>query len=68
MILERGDCYSLKQLAINGGDLLAKGYQGKEIGFLLDQALEYVIKEPDKNTKEDLLKYVLHDNLAKNNR
>ena len=55
-VLERGDCVSLKQLAVNGKDLVAMGMKpGKQIGEQLDRFLQEVLENPDKNTKEYLL-------------
>lgn len=52
-------CVSLKELAVNGKDLLEAGVsQGKEIGEKLNSLLELVIEEPELNTKEELLKLV----------
>lgn len=58
-ILEERDCVSLKTLAVSGKDLLETGMrQGREIGIMLDRLLELVLEEPEKNNREDLLKYV----------
>lgn len=58
-IVAKGDCYSMKDLAINGKDIVALGIKpGKEIGELLDIALQYVIKHPDRNNKEHLLQRI----------
>lgn len=55
-ILEKGECISLKTLAVSGKDLIAAGMKpGKEIGETLDFLLDQVLKEPEKNTKEYLL-------------
>jgi len=55
-VLERGDCISLKQLAVNGKDLVAMGMQpGKQIGESLEKFLQEVLENPEKNTKEYLL-------------
>ena len=48
-------CFSLKQLAVNGHDLLALGYRGKEIGQALEQLLQAVMEERLPNEKEILL-------------
>jgi len=54
-VTERGDCVSLKQLALNGKDLISLGAApGKELGALLEQLLEEVLDTPEKNTKEFL--------------
>ncbi len=58
-ILERRECVSLKELAVDGRDLLAMGVkQGKQIGEILNHLLEIVLEEPEKNTKETLLEIV----------
>ncbi len=55
-ILEREECLSLKDLAIDGRDLIENGIsQGKEIGEILKKLLEEVIENPELNTKEILL-------------
>ena len=50
--------YTLHELAINGSDLLALGFQGKEIKACLEAALLQVIEDPQKNTREQLLNYI----------
>lgn len=56
-ILEAGDCFMLKDLAVNGRDLLAAGFQpGRQLGETLDRLLEAVIDEPSLNTKETLIR------------
>ena len=55
-ILEEGDCFRIKDLAINGGDLMEIGIQpGKAMGDYLKRCLEVVIENPELNTKEKLL-------------
>ncbi|MBQ9767075.1 MAG: CCA tRNA nucleotidyltransferase [Lachnospiraceae bacterium] len=55
-IRSREECTSLKDLAVNGGDLIAAGFEpGRELGAVLEQLLLLVIEEPEKNTKEALL-------------
>lgn len=50
------ECFSLKDLAINGNDLIQIGYKpGKEIGVMLNRLLEMVIDDTIKNEKEVLL-------------
>ncbi|MBR6755330.1 MAG: polynucleotide adenylyltransferase, partial [Peptococcaceae bacterium] len=55
VILQRGDCYSLKQLAVKGSDLLDLGYQGIEVGKKLQELLEIVLHDPSLNEKDYLL-------------
>lgn len=55
-IKEREECLSLKDLAVNGGDLIEAGVpKGKEIGRILNALLEMVLEEPELNKKEILL-------------
>lgn len=58
-IKEAGDCVSLKQLAVNGGDLLAKGLvKGKQIGDGLMYLLNLVLEKPELNKKDILLEEI----------
>lgn len=58
-ILERQDCIFLKQLCINGEDLFYLGIEkGKRVGLILNDVLDFVHKNPNKNNKEDLICYV----------
>ena len=51
-----GDCLSLKDLAVSGKNLIAAGAApGKEIGRILHEMLEEVLREPAHNTREYLL-------------
>jgi tRNA nucleotidyltransferase (CCA-adding enzyme) len=55
-IIEREECVSLKDLAINGNDLIAMGMKpGREIGDTLSRMLDRVLEEPSCNTKEILM-------------
>lgn len=55
-IQSREECTSLKDLAVNGNDLIAVGFApGRELGSVLKQLLLLVIEEPEKNVKEVLL-------------
>lgn len=56
-ILEDGDCLSLKELAIDGTDLMKIGIRGKEIGTILESALMAVLKDQRLNDREILLTY-----------
>lgn len=58
-VLRRGDCVSLKELAVNGRDLISLGgVQGKELGVLLSELLCEVLEHPEHNTKEYLLQKI----------
>lgn len=60
-IVESEDCFSLKDLKINGNDLIKEGFKGKEIGTALSTALEAVIDGKVKNEKEMLLAFFLQN-------
>lgn len=52
-------CFSLKNLAINGRDLIENGFsEGEKIGKTLNYMLESVINGEVKNEKEELLKLI----------
>lgn len=51
-------CCSIKELKINGNDLLALGFEGEQIKKWLNLALELVILEEVENDREELLKIV----------
>ena len=56
-VLEEQSCFSLKDLAVNGKDLIAAGIsEGPEIGKTLNKLLEMVINEEIENDKEKLMK------------
>lgn len=58
-VLEKEQAVTVKELDIDGKDLIAAGVkQGKQIGEILSKLLEIVLEEPEKNTKEILLAYV----------
>ena len=57
-IREEDSCLSLKDLALNGHDLMALGYRGKEIGQTLNGLLEQVLEETLPNDREALLSYL----------
>lgn len=51
------DCLSLKDLAITGSDLIALGIKpGRQIGEILHKLLDLVLEEPERNTKEELIR------------
>ena len=55
-LLEAGEPYSLKMLAINGGDLIRAGVKpGPELGQLLNSTLDAVIEDNISNEREALL-------------
>lgn len=55
-IVEKGECVTLKELAVSGSDLIEAGMkQGKQMGIVLNTLLEMVLEDPSLNTKEKLL-------------
>lgn len=55
-ILADNDCFSLKNLQINGSDLIALGIKpGKNMGDILEKLLDLVIETPASNNREFLL-------------
>ncbi len=57
-ILQEQTCFSLKDLAVKGGDLIAIGFEpGKEIGIVLKKLLDAVIAERIPNEKEQLINF-----------
>ena len=54
-VVEENSCLSLKDLAVNGHDLMALGFRGKDIGETLNRLLEAVIDETVPNEKQALL-------------
>jgi tRNA nucleotidyltransferase (CCA-adding enzyme) len=54
--------FQLKDLSVDGRDMMALGYSGKEIGEILDLLLNVVLEDETKNDREVLL------DIAANNR
>lgn len=60
MIFERGDCVSLKNLAITGRELIAMGIPaGRQMGEILNSLLMLVLDNPQLNDREQLSKEAL---------
>ena len=60
MIFERGDCVSLKNLAITGKELIAVGVPaGRQMGEILNSLLMLVLDNPQLNDREHLSKEAL---------
>ncbi len=56
-IINGDECFSIKDLKINGNDLIAVGFKGKDIGKALQKCLDGVIAEKVQNNFDDLIKY-----------
>ncbi|MCI6675929.1 MAG: CCA tRNA nucleotidyltransferase [Clostridiales bacterium] len=55
-IIKDNECITLKQLAVNGQDLIRAGIRpGKQMGELLHAMLDYVLEYPEQNQKDILL-------------
>ena len=52
------DCCSLKELAVSGEDIVKMGIKGKMTGKALNEALDCVMRDPSKNTREVLIEYI----------
>ena len=66
-ILKKGECVNLKDLNINGKDLIKQGFEpGRELGMILKILLSKVIEKHQLNDKDILLKLAI-DLMDKNN-
>ena len=54
-------CFSLKDLAVRGGDIMELGYRGPGIGKALRALLDAVVEERVPNEREALLELLRHD-------
>lgn len=58
-IIKEGECFSLKDLAVTGKDILGLGIpQGREVGKLLDWILSKVISGELDNSKDAIIDFV----------
>ncbi len=61
-IVAQGQCFSLKDLAVNGRDVIAAGVTpGPEVGRVLNGLLEQVISGEVPNEQKDLLNLICHE-------
>lgn len=58
-IEEEDACLSIKDLAVNGYDVMSLGFKGRDVGSALSHLLEAVIDERVSNNREDLLKFLM---------
>jgi len=60
-IQQKGECFTLRSLAINGTDLKNAGItKGEEIGNILETLLDIVMRDPNLNKKDELFARVLN--------
>ena len=57
------ECFSLKELDVNGNDMLKLGYTGADIGKALDFLLNSVIEGKISNKRDRLIKYIKENNI-----
>ena len=55
---DENNCLKLKDLAVNGHDMIALGLEGREIGRMLNFLLEAVVDEKVANEREELLSLI----------
>ena len=58
--LNSGEPYRIKDLAVNGNDLIGLGIEGEDIGDTLQMMVGDVIRNPSLNTKDKLMKLANH--------
>jgi len=56
-LIAQKPCFCLKDLALNGNDLIALGLNGKQIGEALNSLLDAVVDGRVENDREALIKY-----------
>jgi putative nucleotidyltransferase with HDIG domain len=60
-VMENGNAFTLKNLAVSGKDLMEIGIpSGKMMGVILKELLETVLDDPAQNTKEKLLEIAMN--------
>lgn len=57
-IISQQECFSIKDLKIDGNDLISMGFKGREIGKILEKVLECVINESIKNDYSEICDYI----------
>lgn len=57
-VLASGECYGLRQLAVDGRVLMEQGLSGPEVGHTLWSLLDWVIRHPDQNQRDILLDHL----------
>ncbi len=62
-IIAENNCFSLKQLAVNGYDMIVLGYESSQIKSALQFLLNAVINNEVENDRDKLIKYLNHFDL-----
>ena len=63
-LLREAACFSLKDLAVNGTDMLDLGFRGREIGAVLQKCLDAVLDERAANDRDELLSFAQAERTA----
>ncbi len=67
-IIKNKECFTMKDLAVNGDDLISLGFnRGEAIGNTLNSLLEMVIEEKVENNKKELLEIIKSGRYFNNN-
>lgn len=53
-VLADGGCWTVKDLALSGADLMQLGYRGTAIGAAQRHLLDHVLEYPERNTRDSL--------------
>jgi tRNA nucleotidyltransferase (CCA-adding enzyme) len=56
-IIEKNECYTLKQLAVKGSDLIEAGFKGRELSARLSALIDAVISGECENDRAKLMEY-----------
>ena len=54
-VIKSGECWSVKQLAVSGDDIIGLGFRGTEVGSVLSRLLYHVLEQPSYNERALLL-------------
>ncbi|MDE6864554.1 MAG: polynucleotide adenylyltransferase, partial [Eubacterium sp.] len=57
-VIAAGEPFEVKNLVVNGNDVMALGYKGREIGIVLNTVLEKVIDGELQNDKETIIGFL----------
>jgi tRNA nucleotidyltransferase (CCA-adding enzyme) len=61
-IVLANEAFSIKDLAINGNDLISMGFEeGEKIGKILNYLLNLVLESPEYNSRDKLIEIVEND-------
>ena len=60
-VKEQEEALTVKDLALNGYNMMDLGFQGKEIGIKLNYLLEKVLENPELNKREELIKILKNE-------